>query len=165
MAIYLYIHTEIAQLIFASVCGSADSIFLKKQRDHPSLNSFTLKEWQKISKRRIRWNFLQLFKIWFCSKSLLYIWLHFSVLKNEIQAVLSPKVHSTMRAMYESELWEFYQCHLKVIPASQFYIAASVGQDGDSIDMTESPELPSLLQILCSTWVTETLNLAEDAAE
>lgn len=39
--------------------------------------------------------------------SLLYVWLYFSTLKHEIQAVLSPKIYSSMRAMHDLELWKF----------------------------------------------------------
>lgn len=101
---------------------------------------------QKISKRRISWNFLLPSR--FCSLlNLFSTRLYFSILKNEIQAVLFPKVHSTMRAMHDSELWKFQQCCLKVIPASYFCIITPVDLDGDNTDITVwagSPELLSL---------------------
>lgn len=101
---------------------------------------------QKISTRRISWNFLLPSR--FCSLlNLFSTRLYFSILKNEIQAVLFPKVHSTMRAMHDSELWKFQQCCLKVIPASYFCIITPVDLDGDNTDITVwagSPELLSL---------------------
>lgn len=76
-----------------------------KQRDHPPQRSIALGDGRQKYKRRIRWNFLFSIKV-FCSKYHLYILISFSFEKWN-SSCLSPKIHLTVRTMYESELWEF----------------------------------------------------------